>query len=452
MEKEAEEKKTEKAPGLAAGQTITVTIEKLVDSGAGLGRVDGRVVFVPLTLPGETVEARITSVSKGYAEASAKKILAAAPNRIEPPCSVFGTCGGCQWQHIDYKTQLEGKVAILREDLARIGKMPEADLLPPIAASEPLEYRTRIQLKTDLSKTPPEIGFHSHGSHRIVSFDRCRIAAPGVNEAVDKIRSVLTDFKNGPKHITEVHVHQAGARGKLLLRLVGMDEPREPVNRLFAEFERVLPELVSQVYYGRSGQRFVRKRDYLLEEYKGVRFRISDRSFAQVNWSQTAPLIDAVVRFADLSGSESVLELYSGIGTFGLFLADAAKELTGYDEDPFAVKDAVYNAGQKGLTHVRFFRKSVIEAARDLVKARRSFDCILLDPPREGVDRGVLKLLRKLNPSRIVYVSCHPASLARDLRILIDAGFNVGRLQPVDLFPQTYHFEVVAEILRPSDT
>jgi 23S rRNA (uracil1939-C5)-methyltransferase len=447
MEKEAEEKAVEQAPGLEAGQTVTVTIEKLVDSGAGLGRVDGRVVFVPRTLPGETVESRITTVKKGYAEAQPEKILNPSSNRVEPPCPVFGNCGGCQWQHIAYHTQLEEKVNILREDLARIGKISDANLLPPIPAPEPYEYRSRIQLKTDRSKNPPEIGFYAHESHRIVSFDRCMIAAPAINEAIRKIRTVLTEFKGGPKYVTEVHVHQSGARGKLLLRLVGMDEPREPVNRLFAEFERVLPDLVSQVYYGRSGQRFVRKRDYLLEEYKGVRFRISDRSFAQVNWNQTGPLIDTVVGFAGLTGSESVLELYSGIGTFGLFLGEGAKALTGYDEDPLAVKDAVYNAGQKGMTHARFLRKPAIEAVRDLVDEKRSFDCVVLDPPREGVDRAVLKAIRKLNPSRIVYVSCHPASLARDLRIMIDAGYRAGRLQPIDLFPQTHHLEVVAEIL-----
>jgi 23S rRNA (uracil1939-C5)-methyltransferase len=448
MEKEPEIKEPVQPPGIEAGEAVVVKIEKLVDSGAGLGRVDGRVVFVPRTLPGETVEARVTTVKKGYAEALPEKILTASPNRVEPPCPVFGSCGGCQWQHIAYHAQLEEKVNILREDLARIGKISDANVLPPIPAPEPYEYRTRIQLKTDLSKKPPEIGFYESGSHRIVPFDRCLIAAPAINEAVWKIRSVLTEFKNGPKYITEVHVHQSGARGKLLLRIIGMNAPREAVNRLFDEFEREIPDLVSQVYYGRSGQRFIRKRDYLLEEYKGVRFRISDRSFAQVNWRQTGPLVETLLEFAALTESESVLELYSGIGTFGLFLAGGAKEMDGFDEDPHAVKDAVYNTAQKGLSRCRFERKPAIEAVRDLLKGKRSFDCVVLDPPREGVNRSVLKSIRKFRPSRIVYVSCHPASLARDLRILAESGWRVGRIQPIDLFPQTHHLEVIAEILR----
>ena len=432
---------------LAVGRIISIPIEKLVDGGAGLGRWEGRVVFVPGACPGEAVQARITTVKKGYAEAQLQKVLTPSPDRVTPPCPVFGTCGGCQWQQIAYPAQIEAKIGILREDLRRIGKLADPNILPPISTN-PHEYRTRIRLKTDLTKSEPIIGFYEERSHRIVPIEACLIASPPLSRALAGLYSILSDPADRLVSLTDLHLHLARGTGELQARYFAEDEPQDRVERVFTKFEEAMPEAVGQVYYSRTGRRWIRGRDYVIDRYKDVSFRIGDRAFAQVNWDLNAALIDTVLTFASLSGRESVLELYCGIGTFGIFLAREAAALAGFDENEVAVEDANYNARQSGLTNARFEAKPVELAVSELADRKKTFDCVVLDPPREGVNRRTLESLLQMKPSRIVYVSCDPATLSRDLKILIDGGYRPGRLQPIDLFPQTYHLETVAELVK----
>ena len=429
---------------------ITISIEKLVDGGAGLGRWEGRAVFVPGACPGETVRVRIASVKKGYAEARLQTVLGPSPDRIPPPCPVFGKCGGCQWQQLAYPAQIEAKVGILREDLRRIGKLPNSNIVPARPAPNPFEYRTRIQLKTDMKTKEPQIGFFAGTSHRIVPIGRCPVAGPQLNQALASLHSILGDPATRPSSLTDIHLHLARATGELQVRYFAEDESQDRMEKLFTSVEAAVPNVVSQVYYSRTGHRWIRGRDYLIDRYREIPFRISDRAFAQVHWEQIPPLIETVQTFAAPSGKESVLELHCGIGTFGIFLAREAASLAGFDENEVAVQDANYNARQQGLTNCTFTAKPVERAVRELVEEKKMFDCVVLDPPREGVDRRTMESLIRLNPSRIVYVSCNPATLARDLKILNDGGFRPGRLQPIDLFPQTFHLETVAEMVRVS--
>jgi 23S rRNA (uracil1939-C5)-methyltransferase len=433
---------------LVPGNLITLTIEKLVDGGAGLGRWEGRAVFVPAACPGETVRVRIASVKKGYAEASLQTVLKASPDRIPPPCPVFGKCGGCQWQQLAYPAQIEAKVGILREDLRRIGKLHEPNILPPRPAPGPFEYRTRIQLKTDLTTNEPRIGFFAQTSHRIIPIEACPIAGAQLNQALAALHLILGDPATRPSSLTDLHLHLARATGELQLRYFAEDEPRDRMERLFTSVEAAVPNVISQVYYSRTGHRWIRGRDYLIDRYQDIPFRIGDRSFAQVHWEQIPDLIETVRTFAALTGKESVLELHCGIGTFGIFMAREAAGLLGFDENEIAVQDANYNARQRGLTNCSFTAKPVERAVSDLADEKKTFGCVVLDPPREGVDRRTMEALIRLHPARIVYVSCNPATLARDLKILIDAGFHPGRIQPIDLFPQTFHLETVAEMIR----
>jgi 23S rRNA (uracil1939-C5)-methyltransferase len=433
---------------LIPGDLITTTIEKLVDGGAGLGRWEGRAVFVPGACPGETVRIRIASVKKGYAEARLQTVLKPSPDRTPPPCPVFGKCGGCQWQQLAYPAQIEAKGGILREDLRRIGKITDPNILPPRPAPGPFEYRTRIQLKTDMKTKEPRIGFFAGTSHRIVPIEACPIAGPQLNQALGALHQILRDPATRPSSLTDLHLNLARATGELQLRYFSEDEPRDRMEKLFTSVEAAVPNVVSQVYYSRTGHRWIRGRDYLIDRYQEIPFRIGDRSFAQVHWEQIPALIDTVRIFAALSGNESVLELYCGIGTFGIFLAREAASLAGFDENEIAVQDANYNARQQGLTNCTFTAEPVERALSDLADENKTFDCVVLDPPREGVDRKTMESLIRLNPSRIVYVSCNPATLARDLKILIDGGFRPGRIQPIDLFPQTFHLETVAEVIR----
>ncbi|MBI3610573.1 MAG: 23S rRNA (uracil(1939)-C(5))-methyltransferase RlmD [Nitrospirae bacterium] len=423
-------------------------IEKLVDGGFGLGRWEGRIVFVPGACPGEDVQARVTSVKKGYAEAELQTILKPSPDRVAPHCPVFGTCGGCQWQQLAYPAQREAKVEILRENLGRIGKQADPDIPPSRSAADPFGYRTRIQLKTDLTRDKPAVGYYAVKSHRLVPIETCPIASPPLNQALVVLRALFDDPAHRLPSLTDLHLHLAQGTGELQIRYFAEDEPQDRVEKIFTRLEESVPNAVSQVYYSRTGRRRIRGRDYLIDRYKDIPFRISDRSFAQVNWEQSAALIDTVRTFARLTGRESVLELYCGIGTFGLFLAREATRLIGFDENGIAVEDANYNARQQGLANGLFTAKPVEQAVAGLVAEKRTFDCVVMDPPRKGMDRKTLRSLTELAPSRIVYVSCNPATLARDLKILTGSGYRLGRLQPIDLFPQTYHLETVAELIR----
>jgi 23S rRNA (uracil1939-C5)-methyltransferase len=433
---------------LAVGRIISIPIEKLVDGGAGLGRWEGRVVFVPGVCPGEEVSARITLVKKGYAEAALESVEKPSPDRVTPPCPVFGTCGGCQWQQLSDPAQLQAKIGILRENLRRIGKLEAPDLLPPIPSPRGFEYRTRIQLRTDFTKSRSTLGFYEEKTHRIVPIETCLIAHPILNRALATLRTLFSDQAERPPGLTDIHLHLARATGELLVRFFAGDKPPERIESFFKNFADAMPETVGQVYTSSNGRRRVRGRDYLVDRFKEVPFRISDRSFAQVNSDLIEPLIDTVRTFVQPTRIESILELYCGIGTFGIFLAREASALTAFDENEVAVEDANHNAIQQGLTNCRFTAKPVEQAVRDLVNEKKMFDCVIMDPPREGVNRKTLALLIRLNPSRIVYVSCDPATLARDLKILTDSGYRPGRIQPVDLFPQTYHLEAVAELIK----
>jgi len=434
-------------PAPTIPREIPVTIEKLVDGGAGLGRWNGRTVFVSGVCAGEEVRARVRSVKKGYAVADLQSVLNPSSDRIRPSCPVFETCGGCQWQHIDYPAQARAKAGILLENLRRIGKLPDPDILPILPSPDPFEYRNRIQLKTDLSTDKARIGYYAAQSHRLVPIGHCPIARSPINRALEILRSLFSDPAVRLPSLSDLHLHLAQATQELQARYFAEDEAEDRIEGLFTKFEEALPNVVSQVYYSRTGRRRVRGRDYLLDRYKEIPFRISDRSFAQIHGRLTEPLIETVRTFASLTGKDSVLELYSGIGTFGIFLAQEAA-LTGFDENMIAVEDANYNARQQGLTNCRFKAEPVEQAVEYLVEQGRQFDRIIMDPPREGMNRNTLERLPRLHPSRIVYVSCDTATLARDLKILTDLGFRLGRVQPIDLFPQTFHLETVAELER----
>ncbi|MBI3994550.1 MAG: 23S rRNA (uracil(1939)-C(5))-methyltransferase RlmD, partial [Nitrospirae bacterium] len=380
---------------LTVGQIISIPIEKLVDGGAGLGRWEGRVVFVPGVCPGEEIRARVTSVKKGYATAELQTVLKPSPDRVAPPCPVFGKCGGCQWQQLAYPAQVRAKSETLRENLRRIGKQTDPDILPPLPAANPLEYRTRIQLKTDLSKDGPAVGYYAAQSHRLVPIESCPIAGSPLNNALAALRSIFSDPDSRLSSLTDIHLHLARGTGELQARYFAEDEPPGRVERVFTKFEEALPNVVSQVYYSRTGRRWVRGRDYLMDRYLDIPFRIADRAFAQVNREQTLALIETVRTFARLTGRESVLELYCGIGTLGIFLAREASTLVGYDENEVAVEDANYNARQQGLTNCRFTALPVDRAVEAVVKEKRLFDRIVLDPPREGLDRKTLESLAR---------------------------------------------------------
>ncbi len=392
-----------------------VTIEKLVAGGDGLARVEGQVVFVPFTLPGEEVRLELASRRRSYAAGEVRQVLRASPHRVEPPCPVFGTCGGCAWQHIDYAEQLRLKTALAAEALARVGRLRPEELPPawtggggaggPLpAASVPYGYRNRVRLHRD---GRGRLGYLRRGSHEVVPVRGCPIAVPAIN-------AFLAAAPARPP---------AGrpmvAPGKDRFQLFGYED------RVAVEGEAAAEPL----------------RVTVLD--RPIEFQVE--TFFQSNLGLLPRLVSAAVR--GLSGRRA-LDLYSGVGLFASFLADSFEQVIAVEENPLSLSYARRNvpAARSGAGHR--FHAARVEAWLRAYPAGEEPDAALVDPPRAGLSAEVVRLLIERRPRRLSYVSCDVATLARDLGRLLAGGYRLGELELFDFYPQTAHLEAVARLER----
>ncbi len=402
-----------KAP--AAGASFETRIEKLVPGGDGLARLDGRVVFIPFTLPGEKVRARVTEAKKDFLRAVPLEILAPSPDRAAPPCPVFGRCGGCDWQHIAPPAQLRHKLALAEDALRRVGGLSFPGL--SIEGGEPWRYRNRVQIHRDASGAA---GFLGRASHDLVAIRDCPISRP----AFDPLFAPAAPAA-GP-----------GARFPGSRPFAG--------TRRFAAWSHPLPEggdfLVS-ADPAAAGLCRTGEAAEIAAPLLGKTLRFDLRCFFQSNVEMTARLVPYALE--GLSG-RLALDLYCGVGLFGTFLADRFEHVLAVEENPAALEYARRNIG---VTH-GFLRGRVEELLRaergPLAEAKP--DAIVVDPPRTGLDRAVAAFLIAKRPARLVYVSCDPVTLARDLKSLLAAGFALEDLRLFDFYPQTAHVEAVAKL------
>lgn len=416
------------------GSKVSLQIEKIVHGGDGLARLDGQVLFVPFTIPGETIEVEIVRQKKEYAEGEMVEIITPSPERREAPCPVFTLCGGCQIQHLPEEAQLRHKVAAMREDLSRIGKITAYELLPAISSPSPFHYRARAQLKVERG----EIGYFRQRSHRIVPIERCPLLIPPLNAALEAVlRSLNRD------RLEEIEL-QGASSGDLLIILRGDQFPADRGARFFEE-ARALP-LKGVILYNRRGCHTFGE-NFLTETVRGRRLRIGDRSFSQVNPGVNALILDTVLGWSLPDRDERILELYSGVGNFTLFLAEQAGAVTAVEGNRAAVEDARWNLQSAGFNNVTLQLCSAEEGLRLALKGKRKYTQIFLDPPREGAGKRVMTAIAALDPSKVFYLSCNPATFSRDARILADRGYDLRRLQPFDMFPQTGHLEILGEFI-----
>lgn len=418
-------------------KVITLEIEKLAQGGDGLARNEGQVVFIPYTLPGERVEVTITREKKDYAEGYISSILTASPERRAPLCPVFTRCGGCQLQHVSEKTQVQYKIAALKEILSRIGKVEGVDVLPTIASPLPFNYRTRAQLKI-LGGT---IGFYRRKSHQIVPIDACPLLIPSLNRLVSLIRE-----ENRFPKLEEVELQGIDSGDQMLIVLRAPRFHRGEMTSFYERLKARLP-LEGLIAYSKEG-RYQVGADYLRQIILGREIRMSDRSFSQVNGAILPQLIETVREWVAPASEDRILELYSGLGTFTLFLAEGIEAMTAIEENPNAVEDARWNIDRAGLKNVRLLMGSADAALRRIDPEKEKYTKVFIDPPREGATREVLERLVRYGPEKIFYLSCDPATFARDLHILAGQEYRLARLQPFDLFPQTGHLEVLGEIIK----
>jgi 23S rRNA (uracil1939-C5)-methyltransferase len=437
----------------SGGQRLRVTIERLVFQGSGLGRLpDGRVVFVPYTAPGDEAEIEVTEARDDYVRADLVRVVTPAPIRTTPPCRYFGTCGGCQWQHLTYVSQLEWKRDILRELLVRLGKLKDVPVSAPIAPAGPWEYRARAQFKL-FAAGRLHIGFHQRETHRVVDIDRC----PLLDARLNRVLGVLRRMRDPalPKlfpRLREIWVAAGAGTGEAIVSLFARAQDRAAIRLLFHRIQEEVPTLQGVVLMDgdpRQHPRFVDRYGHgaIVEQVGEHRFRVDATAFFQVSGVAADTLTRLVVEGAALTGTERVLDLYGGVGTFTVPLARLAKEVVGVEANAAAAADAVYNLRSNGCPGARMVQAQVEQALPALAE-EGPWDLVILDPPRQGVSRRVLDAITGAAVPRLVYVSCDPSTLARDLGILVPAGYRCTALTPVDLFPQTFHLEAVAVLER----
>ena len=458
---------------------VTLDIIGLTQDGEGVGRADGFTLFVQGALPGERIKAKVLKVKKQYGYAKMLELLQASPDRVEAPCPIYRQCGGCQLQHLDYAAQLAWKRQHVIDSLTRIGKLRVADVAgegvvvhPTIGMAEPWRYRNKAQVPIGMALADMADGaagsliggFYARGSHRIIDMDACVIQHERNDEAVRLVKALGTrlgirayDETTGRGLLRHVVVRTGFATGETMVCLVtnGTRIPR--VDELVEGIRRALPDVRSivqnvntrntNVIFG-DETRVLWGSDVIHDELDGIRFAISARSFYQVNPAQTVALYRKAVEYAGLTGRETVIDAYCGIGTISLFLARRAGKVYGVESVPEAVEDARRNAALNGIANASFEVGLAEEVIPRWREAGVAADVIVVDPPRKGCDAQLLDTIVRMRPKRVVYVSCNPATLARDLAVLEAGGFRTVEVQPVDMFPHTGHVECVVLLVR----
>lgn len=434
---------------------VELAVDRVVAGGAGMATLDGRKVFVPFSAPGERVRVRLITTKRDYAVARLDAVLEPSPHRRPPPCPLFGRCGGCQLQHIGYDEQLRVKQGIVADALRRIGRL-ELPVAPVVPAPDEWHYRNKTQYAVGFERGPV-IGYYYAGTHRIIAADTCPLHPP----RFDAARRAAAGWLEGAAGEAYREDSHSGNVRHLILRTDGTRTVATVATRtreIDAELIRRLqavPEVgavVQTVNPERTNRILgVQTRPILGEpglEYTlaGNRLRVFPTAFFQVNTVQ-AEALAALVR-ARLAGRQwpQVIDLYSGVGALALAVADLAGRVIGVELDRDAVADARANAELNSRGNVEF-READIETSQ--LPAVGADDAVILDPPRRGAGRELLAALVAARPARVIYVSCDPATLARDLAVLAAAGYRAASVEPLDMFPQTAHVETVVTLDRP---
>lgn len=405
---------------------VEVELLRHTFGGSSMGRLtDGRAVFVPYTLPGERVLVELIEEKRGFARARLVEVLQAAPERVQPRCRHFGVCGGCHYQHLAYPLQLQVKAEVLREQLKRIAGI----LQPPVEEirRSPLEwnYRNTVQFHLD---EQGRLGYEESGSNRVVAIQECFLPQAPLDEIWQQL-----DFESG-LGIERVGL-RAGADEEVLLTL-------ESSLLELPSFEVDFP--LSAVHLSPAGSIVLAGEDWLPMEVNGRVFRVSAGAFFQVNTAQAGAMVQFLQEVLPLDRQTTLLDVYCGVGLFSAFLADKAGRCIGIEQSPTACEDYAFNLDE--MQNVELYVGTAENILPDLQVSGKI--TAIVDPPRAGLDRHALDALVALQPQWIAYVSCDPATLARDLKRLVAAGYWLERVTPFDLFPQTYHIESISLLCR----
>lgn len=446
---------------LQKNEIITLTAEGYTSEGAAVCRAEGYVVFVPGMLRGERARVQLLKVKKTYAYGKITELLEASPHRWEPDCASYPKCGGCQLRHMSYREELDFKRQLVQDALQRIGGL-EVTVHPVTPSPLREHYRNKAQLPVRQAKGNPEVGFYAARSHRLIPFDSCLIQDDRTNKAADALLRYMKE--TGAEAYDETthkglirHLYlRFGSDGRQVMVCVVINGTGLPQPELLCRLMReAVGEGVTVVQNSnRDHTNVVLGKETvsllgdgcIYDTLCGLEFVISPQAFFQVNHRQTQQLYQKALELADLTGSETVLDLYCGIGTITLLFAQHAKLAYGVEVVPQAVENARENARRNGLSHVLFFCEDAARAAERFEQTK--IDVVTLDPPRSGCGAQLIEAVCKISPHRIVYISCNPATLSRDLKDFSQAGYQTKEAFPFDMFPGTAHVETVVLMSR----
>ena len=421
-------------------RTHIVTIDRLSHGPAGVGRADGKVVFVPGTVPGDEVEVVLDEEKKRYATGHVVQIRQPSAQRRTPPCPYVSRCGGCPWQHVTYPEQLRAKELTVREQLRRIGGIAEPPMLPIIPAPQEWHYRHRIRLHGQAGR----FGFSPPQSHDVVEIESCLIAREDVTAQLQTAREWGTALRTVVRQIEIIGGELAGATAPSIVLVGEADGAWHSQDMaICTNFLADHPRIAGMLLFGHGWRRRWGNTDVsFVPEHEEAALSMSHGTFTQVNPTGNRALIAAVRALGAFRKEHTVIELYCGAGNLSLPIARDVHSLIGIEQERAAVIDAEGNAARLGLTNVQFMPASVEAGVRHLLQTGVRADVVVLDPPRMGA-AAVIDLLPRFGAHAVLYVSCDPATLARDLRRLHTHGYHLHAVQPVDLFPQTYHVETI---------
>lgn len=443
---------------LKKNDRINLKIESCSSNGSGVGRYNGMAIFVPATAVGDEITAHILKVKKTYAFAKVEEVLTPSADRIEPQCPVYLKCGGCVFSHMTYDAEKKIKADHVAECFKRIGGVnPEFE--PVIGGDTDCRYRNKAQYPVAAENGEIKTGFYSPHSHRVVHCPDCLLQPKefeGIleifSEYIKKFNVSVYDETAHKGLLRHIYIRKGSASGEIMVCAVinGKSLPAE--DKLVAALLEKEPQIKSIIVNSNTKDtnvilgekcRTIWGSDTITDILCGLKFRISPLSFYQVNRNQAEKLYNKAAEYAKLTGTETVLDLYCGAGTIGLSMAHMAKEIIGVEIVPEAIEDAKVNAELNGITNARFICGDAAEAAEILKNEGIRPEVIILDPPRKGCSPEMLKTAAEMKPDRIVYVSCDPATLARDCGIFAELGYTATKATPVDMFPRTGHVETV---------
>jgi 23S rRNA (uracil1939-C5)-methyltransferase len=451
---------------LVRDQEIELVVDSLAYGGRGVARHGELVVFVSRALPGDRVRARVTKFKRRYAEARTIELLEPGPGRVEARCAHFGVCGGCAWQDLDYPEQLRHKHAQVVDALERIGGFTDVEPEPMVAAQELYGYRNKVEYSWSQGPDGPSLGFHQLGRwDRLIAVDHCHIVSDTANDVRRGFERWAREQgleahnqRSGGGWLRHLVVREGAATGELLAMLVTAPGDVPAVGRL----AELLPAGVVGVVHavnagvaeitGGLGYSVLIGRDWFSERIGGLDFRVSPGAFMQTNTVMAEQLYGIAIEFADLRSDDVVWDLYCGAGAIGLMAARRAGRVYGIEISPESIAGARRNAECNGIANIEFLEGDAAKSVRPLLERAPRPDVVFVDPPRSGLTPKTVRRVLELAPERLVYVSCNPTTFAPNARQLVDGGYRLERVRPLDMFPHTPHIECVAQLRREEST